>query len=202
MKAPITLLASVFSLATIALLAAEPAGSQPSAQFKSGALPYGVEDVLKLSKAQISEDVIVKYVQNSGIVYNFSPDLIVHLRNEGVSDRVVNAMLEQGKNVAATTTHWQDTQPPRTAQTTQQQAPAPAPQPQPAPTYTQPPQPDPQPAPVSTVHVIPYYPATYAAPYWPGYYGSYWGWSRPRISLGFGFGFGHHHSHFRSFGCW
>jgi len=173
---------------------AESAPPQPQASEKAIRLPYGVEDVVKLSRAKISEDVIVKYVQNSGTIYNLSPEVLVYMRNEGVSDRILNTMLDQGKTVTAagTTSDWssqgQSAQPQPQAQ--------PQPAPQVAPVYTQPPQPEPKPAPVSTVYVVPYYQATYAEPYWPGWYGPYYsGWYSPAISLGFGFGFGHGHGH-------
>ena len=64
-------------------------------------LPYGVEDVLKLSRAQVSEDVTLNFIHNSGTIYNLAPKDIVYLHNEGVSDRVINAMLDQRKNVPA-----------------------------------------------------------------------------------------------------
>ena len=64
-------------------------------------LPYGVEDVLKLSRAQVSEDVTLNFIHNSGTIYNLAPKDIVYLRNEGVSDRVISAMLNQRKNVPA-----------------------------------------------------------------------------------------------------
>jgi hypothetical protein len=63
-------------------------------------LPYGVEDVLKLSHAQISEDVMLTYIQNSGTVYDLSAKEIVYLRNEGVSDHVINAMQDQKRRAA------------------------------------------------------------------------------------------------------
>src|SRR5262249_24105838 len=43
-------------------------------------LPYGVADVAKLSKAQVSEEVIVTYIQNSGTAYNLGPNEILYLR--------------------------------------------------------------------------------------------------------------------------
>ena len=66
-------------------------------------LPYGVEDVLKLTRAQVSEDVTLNFIHNSGTIYNLSPNDIVYLRNQGVSDRVINTMLDQRKNVPAET---------------------------------------------------------------------------------------------------
>ena len=170
-------------------------------------LPYGVEDVLKLSRAQVSEDVVLNFIQNSGTIYNLSPTDIIYLKNEGVSDRVVAAMLDQRRKV-----------PEAAAQTSTTAASAPAsptPAPattaadaQPAPVYAQP---APEPAP-STVYTIPY-PAASAAYYgaytpyygysWP-YYGYSWPYARgyycgPGVSFGFGFGSGayhhYHHSH-------
>ena len=66
-------------------------------------LPYGVEDVLKLSRAQIGEDIIVNYVQNSGTIYNLEPKDIVYLRDQGVSEKVIGTMLNQRARVEQAT---------------------------------------------------------------------------------------------------
>jgi hypothetical protein len=58
-------------------------------------LPYGVEDVLKMSRAQVSDDVIATYIQNTGTIYSLGPNDIVYLKDQGVSDRIVNTMLDQ-----------------------------------------------------------------------------------------------------------
>ncbi len=181
----------------------------PTAPAKDAAparLPYGVEDVLKLSRAQISEDIVLNYIQTSGTVYNLSPKDIVYLRNEGVSDRIVNAMLDQRKKVMDAPA--QPVQPaaqpaPPTAYA-DNSAPAPAPAytdpnaaPSYAPSYTQAPPAEVQPAP-SSVYVIPYptqysyYASPYYGGYYPGYYGGYYG---PVVSFGFGFGGRGHWGH-------
>ncbi len=170
-------------------------------------LPYGVEDVLKLSRAQINEEIIVNYIQNSGTIYSLGPQDIVYLRNEGVSDRVVNTMLDQRKVVAA-----------ESAAQTAAAAPAPQAVPYPdtgavpaapiyAPTYCQPACAEVETAP-STVYVIPYpqataayygayQPSSYA--YYGGSYPSYGGYCGPRASFVYRFGGGGHfhggHSH-------
>ena len=158
-------------------------------------LPYGAEDVLKLSRAQVSEDVTLNFIRNSGTIYNLAPKDIVYLRNEGVSDRMINAMLDQRKNVPAE----------MAAQTAPPSAPA-APQapfsadvstaavPQYAPTYVQPPPayvaPQPTYAPASTVYVIPYNGSGYGyANYYP-YYGGYYGYGSPSVVFRFGYGGG------------
>ncbi len=199
-----TVLAGSMVLIAGMATAAGDISSEPPAANSAAAvhkLPYGVEEVLKLTRAQISEDIVVNYVQNSGTVYNLTSGDIVYLRNEGVSDRVINAILDQRKKVAEASS----------AQTaTAVQAPAaPVPAPEvppataaPAPVYVQAPA---QPAP-STVYVIPYPAASTAyygayPPYpyygygyygYGGYYGPYCG---PSISLGFRFGGGYWGGH-------
>jgi hypothetical protein len=157
-------------------------------------LPYGAEDVAKLSRAQISDDVILNYVQNAGTIYNLTPKDIVALKNDGVSDRVITAMLGQRKQVEASA---------QTAQAAQAIANAPtiadapagqvAPQYVVAPTYV-------EPQPSSSVYVIasPSVQAAYYGSYTPYYYGSpyryygpsYGGYCGPVVSFGFGFGGG------------
>ena len=170
-----------------------PAPAQPAVTTGAAAtvtLPYGVDDVLKLSHAQVSEDIIVNYVQNSGIAYNLLPKDLVYLKEQGVSDRVVNAMLDERKRVIAEAAAAAQTPPP---------APAPAQSSDTistasyAPTFSQP-QNEVQTAP-STVYVIPSQPAYsyYQAPYYGSWGGPYY--YGPSIAVGFAFG-GHSSS------CW
>src|SRR5437763_10371895 len=48
--------------------------SGSSAQTASAKLPSGAAEVVKLSRAQVSEEVIVSYVQNSGSTYGLGSD--------------------------------------------------------------------------------------------------------------------------------
>jgi hypothetical protein len=156
-------------------------------------VPYGIEDIVKLSKAQVNEEVIVKYIQNSGTIYTLTPKEIVYLRDQGVSDRVVHTMLDQRRNVSETA-----------AQVQPVAEPAAAPVPAPAPTFANPPPADAAPAqasaPASTVYVIPHpttysyyaYPGPYYYPYY-GYYGGYWG---PSFAFRFGYGGHGHYGHY------
>jgi hypothetical protein len=157
-------------------------------------LPYGVEDVLKLSRAQVSEDVILNFIHNSGTIYNLGPNEIVYLRNQGVSDTVINAMLAQRQIVPAQVA----------AQNAAPTAPNPVPAPvspdasaaaaaqasaQYAPTYVQPApvyaEAQPAYAPASTLYVIPYCGTGYGyGSCYPYYYGG------PSIVFGFGYGGG------------
>ena len=71
-----------------------------TAQPAPAKLPYGVEDVLKLTQAQVNEDVVLNYVLNSGTAYSLNAGDIVYLRNQGVSDHVITTMMNQRNHVA------------------------------------------------------------------------------------------------------
>lgn len=161
-------------------------------------LPYGVEDVLKLSRANINEDIIINYIQTSGTIYSLTPQDIVYLRNQGVSDHVLNTMVGQRRLVEATALAQQQSFPAvPNAPTVPDAAMAPAAPlyPDSSSAYVEPPA---TPAP-STVYVVPspqvsagYY-GYYGYPY--GYYSPYYYWG-PSVSIGIGFGGrGYYHGH-------
>lgn len=114
-------------------------------------LSYGVSDVLQLSQAQVSDGTIVTYIRTSGNSYGLDAGQIVYLRQQGVSDTVITAMLTQPK--AGTTGYAAGNYPP------------PPPPPQPMVDATPPPPVDTTPS--STVYVIP---DTATANYCANYY--------------------------------
>ncbi len=202
-----SLISSVGAILLVSLSAmgqtSTPVSAPPASENTTVKLPYGVEDVVKLSKAQVSEDVILTFVQNSGTIYNLGPNDVVYLRAQGVSDRVVNVMLSQRKQAAEVAAQSAPA-PQQPAYTDAVAAPVYT---QPAPTEVPPPAVAVQPAP-STVYVIPYppardayygyYPPYYSPYYYGGYYGGYYGYGYPRVGVSIGFGFGghgHYHHH-------
>lgn len=179
-------------------------------------LPYGVDDVLKLSRAQISEDITLNYVKNSGTIYNLSPKDIVYLRNEGVSDKVINTMIDQRSNVPADVANQNALQaqaaasaagaPPASADATTVQTTPVYVQPQPfyvepTPVYVPP---EPYYEPASTLYIIPY-PRNYSRPWsWPSFhfgssYGYGYGCGSSVYTIHRGYGGGHYGS-VRSYG--
>lgn len=56
--------------------------------------PPGVPDILKLVRANLSDDTIVAYVKNTGQHYTLNAGEIIMLKQQGVSDQVLNAMLQ------------------------------------------------------------------------------------------------------------
>jgi hypothetical protein len=177
--------------------------------------PYGVEDVVKLSRAQISEDITLNYVQNSGTIYSLAPRDIVALRNEGVSDKVINAMLDQRKNVPADVANQNALQAQAAmAGNTPTFASADASSPQAAPIYGQPApvyvqpvpvpvyvQPEPDYVPASTLYVIPYGPSGFSYCRYPsGFFGCSYGHASSVYSIGTGYGSGRYYGGARYYG--
>jgi hypothetical protein len=87
----------------------------------SAALPPNVDpsspvaQVIKLTQSGVSEDVIMAYVNNSTSLFGLNPDQIIYLKDIGVPDTVVQAMIQRDQVLQQ-----QGYQPP-------QPAPAPAP---------------------------------------------------------------------------
>jgi hypothetical protein len=146
--------------------------SQTAPQAAPVQLSYGVSQIVQLAQAKVSDSTILTFIQNSGNSYGLDANQIIYLRQNGVSDAVVSAMLNQPKNVAASQPASQPS-----AQTVTAATPA-------VTTYVQSP-------PSSSVYVIPdtqtYYYDSYYQPYYP-YYGPYYGWGYPAVSLSFGVG--------------
>jgi hypothetical protein len=74
-------------------------GSVGRAQTAPANLSPGLQEVVKLTQAHMSDDVITTYVRNSGASYSLSADDILYLNTQGVSQNVISALL-QSKAVA------------------------------------------------------------------------------------------------------
>ena len=151
----------------------------------------GVSEILKLSRAGIGQETIVTYIASSGRTYNLSAAEIVHLKEQGVTDAVLTAMLQQSQKPVKSGV-------------------APAPAAQVAPVTTTPNSPEAEAsspqyapaaaAPATTAYVVPGT-AAYAYPYsyssYPYYY-PYYGYSYPAVSFSFGFGgyYGYPYGHY------
>lgn len=61
-----------------------------------GQEPLTNDSVTKMAKAGLSEDVIVSMVKSQPAKYTLTPDELIALKNAGVPDKVVAAMVEKG----------------------------------------------------------------------------------------------------------
>ena len=131
------------------------------------ALTPAMTQVLQLSQAKISDGTIITYIQNSGTIYGLNASQIVYLKQQGVSEPVINAMLNQRTMAAASSAT-----PPVPDYSAQAAATT-------ATTVAQPTTPAP-----SSVYVVPdsqtYYYDNWAYPYtYPYYYPYYYGYGWP-----------------------
>jgi hypothetical protein len=173
-----TILAVAVGLALSAMTVAaqdSSAASQPA----SVQLSYGASQIVLLAHAKVSDDTIIAYIHNSGNSYVLDADQIIYLRQQGISDAVVNVMLNQPKNTPVATAPPAPQQNNSSYASSAQTATAVA---QPTTTYV-------QSTPPSTVYVIPdtqtYY---YDSSYYQPYYYPYYAWPYAPVSLSFGFG--------------
>ena len=63
-----------------------------------------VQDVVTLVGLDIPDDQIIKKIQKDGATFSLKPSDIVDLKKKGVSEKVIRAMLQNGKTEAAPTT--------------------------------------------------------------------------------------------------
>ena len=61
----------------------------------------GIPDVKAMAKAGVSDDIIISQIQGSHTVFNLSSADIIDLHNSGVSDKVVNFMLNTQTSAGA-----------------------------------------------------------------------------------------------------
>jgi hypothetical protein len=214
---------SLWALATFGVLAASvqfanaqlsvaqnPSNGSAESQPAQIRLSYGVADILKLSAAHVGDEAIIAYIANSGTSFNLPVNEIIYLKSQGVSDRVLTAMLNQSKHIADTSTQpVVASTPPVAAPAQTQAAPASqsvyanAPGTQFAPAVAQQTAYVQTATPASSVYVIPntsttyVYPSGYtsygyAYPYYGGYGGYYGGGygCYSGLSLGIGIGLG------------
>jgi outer membrane lipoprotein SlyB len=59
--------------------------------------PLTVNDVIKLSQGGVSDESIIHYLQQAGSTYNLSQAQIRRLQDAGVSQRVINYMVDSGR---------------------------------------------------------------------------------------------------------
>lgn len=85
--------------------AAAPANAPASTNLAPAELPKlpadlspGLADVIKLSQSNVGDDVVVGYIKNSGATYKPTADEILYLNDLGVSQDVINALMQNGKS--------------------------------------------------------------------------------------------------------
>jgi hypothetical protein len=76
-------------------------GTPGNAQATPATQSPQLQEVVKLTQAKMSDDVILSYIKNSGASYNLSADDILYLNSQGVTQPVISALLAAKSSVAA-----------------------------------------------------------------------------------------------------
>jgi hypothetical protein len=115
---------------------AQPAPPPPDSTTESAALPPNIfptsplAQVIRLTQAGVDESVIMTYVTNSGSTFNLNSDKIIYLKDIGLPNEVVTAMMQRDQQLRqqmTATTYEPPAQP--APVTTEQPETAPPPQP-------------------------------------------------------------------------
>ena len=79
--------------------AARPAAARPAAAKASAAATASdIDQIVELAKSGAGDSLIIKTVQNSGKVYTLAPTDVLRLKKAGVSEPVIEAMLDSGSH--------------------------------------------------------------------------------------------------------
>ncbi len=60
--------------------------------------PLTINDIIKLSQGGICDDTVIQYIKEQKTVYTLSQSQTKRMREAGVSQRVINSMIESGKH--------------------------------------------------------------------------------------------------------
>ena len=84
---------------------AQPAPPPPDSATESSALPPDIlptsplAQVIRLMQAGVDESIIMTYVTNSGSTFNLNPDKIIYLKDIGLPNEVVTAMMQRDQQL-------------------------------------------------------------------------------------------------------
>ncbi|HEX3730248.1 MAG TPA: DUF6600 domain-containing protein [Opitutaceae bacterium] len=96
------LLRSSAGICLLALLLPSPVRATTAADAQlEQSLPAGVEDALKLTRAGLSEDVILAQIRSTGASVSLTGDQIIFLTNAGVSQNVLQTLIASKPPAAA-----------------------------------------------------------------------------------------------------
>src|SRR5579872_7509224 len=91
------------------------AGASPALAQAPANVSPDLQQVVKLAQAQMSDDVIISFIKNSGKSYNLSSDDILYLNSQHVSQPVISALLQaKGSDMSAPPPTAAPTPPPST----------------------------------------------------------------------------------------
>src|SRR4051794_9134974 len=69
-------------------------------QSSTNSLPFTIEDVVKLCKAGLTDELVITKIKKNNKAFDLSPDELIELRKSGVSDAVIKYLLDPAQPYA------------------------------------------------------------------------------------------------------
>jgi len=85
---------------TEAVAGSAPAGKEPAAA-KPQTLPTGIEEIVRMSEAGVSPEVLTRYIESSGIAYEPTGADLIAMKQRGVPDDVTVVVLARSSAIRA-----------------------------------------------------------------------------------------------------
>ena len=88
---------SILSIFLLALSVFHSSAQAKPSPRRAASSEFSVADVIKLTKAGVSEDIIIQHIKKKAHPFDLSTDQLIALKNANVSDRVVQVMIDPSK---------------------------------------------------------------------------------------------------------
>ena len=95
---------AIAAAGSLALLALNASAQNSTGANAAPQMPSSVTEIMQLTQAKVSDDTIIAYIKNSGNGYSLNAAQIIYLHQHGISDAVINAMINQPKLAGASAT--------------------------------------------------------------------------------------------------
>src|SRR5437879_3310381 len=69
-------------------------------QTDTNSKPFTIEDVVKLCKAGLTDELVITKIKKNNKAFDLSPDELIELRKSGVSDTVIKYLLDPAQPYA------------------------------------------------------------------------------------------------------
>lgn len=87
--------------ATLRAQSAADTTTQSASVASAPQLSDGASQILRLAQAKVGDDTIIAFIKNSGNSYPLDASQIIYLRQQGISNDIISAMLNQPKPAVA-----------------------------------------------------------------------------------------------------
>jgi hypothetical protein len=96
---------TVYTMPPAADSGSPPPGAEPQVVRGGQGQLLGLEDIKALVKANLSEEVIISQIRNTRVVYRLTTAQIIDLKQSGVSEKIIDFMINTASPPVTPTTN-------------------------------------------------------------------------------------------------